>query len=73
MKKIQNFFIKEIKKKFFRKKKSYLDFSMCAGSILLGHNHFIFQNSIKKFLKRKYQILQHQISTLKLFRKKSKL
>ena len=46
-------FYKGDKEKIFSKKKSYLDLSMCAGSILLGHNHFIFQNSIKKFLKRK--------------------
>ena len=28
--------------KIFTKNKKYIDLSMCAGSILLGHNHKIF-------------------------------
>ncbi len=32
--------------------KAYIDLSMCAGSLLLGHNHNIFKNSIKKLGKK---------------------
>ncbi len=46
-------FYKGNKERIFSKRGSYLDLSMCAGSILLGHNHFTFQNSIKKYLKKK--------------------
>ena len=46
-------FYKGYKEKIFSNRKSYLDLSMCAGSILLGHNHFIYQNSLKNFLKKK--------------------
>lgn len=35
------------------KNKSLIDLSMCAGSLLLGHNHPVFQKSIKKFLNKK--------------------
>ena len=35
----------------FSNKTKYLDLSMCAGSILLGHNHNIFKKSVKDFLK----------------------
>tara|TARA_B100002052_G_C15883243_1_gene600369 strand:+ start:2108 stop:3334 length:1227 start_codon:yes stop_codon:yes gene_type:complete len=34
------------------KNKSLIDLSMCAGSLLLGHNHPIFKKSIKKFLNK---------------------
>ena len=37
----------------FSNKIKYIDLSMCAGSILLGHNHNIFKNSINDFLKKK--------------------
>ena len=37
----------------FSNKIKYIDLSMCAGSILLGHNHNIFKKSIKDFLKKK--------------------
>ena len=40
-------------KKIFTKNKKYIDLSMCAGSILLGHNHKVFQKSIKKFISKK--------------------
>ena len=33
--------------------KSLIDLSMCAGSLLLGHNHPIFKKSIKQFLEKK--------------------
>ena len=36
----------------FSNKTKYLDLSMCAGSILLGHNHNIFKKSVKDFLKK---------------------
>ena len=39
--------------KIFTKNKKYIDLSMCAGSILLGHNHKVFQKSIKKFISKK--------------------
>lgn len=35
------------------KNKNYIDLSMCAGSILLGHNHEIVKKVINKFLKEK--------------------
>ena len=38
--------------KIFTKNKSYLDLSMCAGSILLGHNHAVFKKVIKSYLKK---------------------
>ena len=37
----------------FSNKIKYIDLSMCAGSILLGHNHNIFKKSVKDFLKKK--------------------
>ena len=39
--------------KIFTKKKKYIDLSMCAGSILLGHNHKVFKQSIIKFISKK--------------------
>ena len=39
--------------KIFTKNKKYIDLSMCAGSILLGHNHKVFQKSITKFISKK--------------------
>jgi glutamate-1-semialdehyde 2,1-aminomutase len=39
--------------KIFKKKRKYIDLSMCAGSVLLGHNHKIFRQSVLKFLSRK--------------------
>ena len=49
----KNLFLKEFKEKIFSKKKGYIDLSMCAGSLLLGHNHQVFRNSLKKFLNKK--------------------
>ena len=40
-------FYKGDKERIFSKKRSYLDLSMCAGSILLGHNHSIFNKDSK--------------------------
>jgi glutamate-1-semialdehyde aminotransferase len=45
-----NLFFRAQDEKIFTKNKRYIDLSMCAGSILLGHNHKVFQKSIKKFL-----------------------
>ena len=39
--------------KIFTKNKEYIDLSMCAGSILLGHNHKVFRQSVVKFLSKK--------------------
>ena len=33
-------------------KKKLIDLSFCAGSIILGHNHSVFKNAIKKFIKK---------------------
>lgn len=38
--------------KIYTKNKSYLDLSMCAGSILLGHNHVVFKKIVKKYLQK---------------------
>lgn len=47
------FFLKGNNVDIFSNKIKYIDLSMCAGSILLGHNHNIFRKSIKDFLKKK--------------------
>ena len=47
------FFSKGNNVDIFSNKIKYIDLSMCAGSILLGHNHNIFRKSIKDFLKKK--------------------
>ena len=31
--------------------KKYLDLSLCAGSLMLGHNPMVFQKSVKNLLK----------------------
>ena len=38
--------------KIYTKNRSYLDLSMCAGSILLGHNHVVFKKIVKKYLQK---------------------
>ncbi len=45
--------------KFIKAKGSYvfdgkklIDLSFCAGSIILGHNHYVFKNAIKNYLKK---------------------
>tara|TARA_B100000965_G_C19546636_1_gene738137 strand:+ start:223 stop:1458 length:1236 start_codon:yes stop_codon:yes gene_type:complete len=45
-------FFKGVGENIVSKNSKYLDLSMCAGSILLGHNHKIFKKSIKKILKK---------------------
>ena len=44
-------FDKAFGSKIYFKKKSFIDLSMCAGSLLLGHNHPIFRKNFKKILK----------------------
>ena len=42
-------FDKGVGSKIYLKKKSFIDLSNCAGSLLLGHNSKIFQNALKKY------------------------
>ena len=42
-----NFFTKGYKDKIYTSKKSFIDLSNCAGSILLGHNHNFFYKTIR--------------------------
>ncbi len=39
--------------KIFLKKKKFIDLSMCAGSIILGHNHPFLKKTINKIFKKK--------------------
>ena len=62
--------------KFIKAKGSYvfdgkklIDLSFCAGSIILGHNHYVFKNAIKNYLKRIFLILLHLIYTLRIMLK----
>ncbi len=48
-----NLFYGAQNEKIFTNNKKYIDLSMCAGSILLGHNHKVFRQSIIKFISRK--------------------
>ena len=48
-----DFFYSAQNEKIFTKNKRYIDLSMCAGSILLGHNHKIFRKSIIRFISKK--------------------
>ena len=52
-------FDKGINDKVYIKKKSYIDLSNCAGSLILGHNHRIFKESIKKYLHNNLSIFAH--------------
>ena len=52
-------FDKGVGSKIYLKKKSFIDLSNCAGSLLLGHNSKIFQNALKKYLKNKISIFAH--------------
>ena len=56
----------------FTKNRKYIDLSMCAGSILLGHNHKIFHQSIKKFISRKVSNLAAPNIYAKIFAKNIK-
>lgn len=49
----KDLFTSSIGSKVFIKKKKFIDLSMCAGSILLGHNHSIYRKTIKECLKNK--------------------
>ena len=37
---------------YIYEKKKLIDLSFCAGSIILGHNHIVFKNSIKNYLSK---------------------
>jgi glutamate-1-semialdehyde 2,1-aminomutase len=52
-------FDKGINDKVYIKNKSYIDLSNCAGSLILGHNHRIFKESIKKYLHNNLSIFAH--------------
>ena len=54
-----NFFEKGIKDKIYTSNKSFIDISNCAGSLLLGHNHKVFKNAIKKYSKNNFSIFSH--------------
>ncbi len=49
--KIDSLFTKGIGSNIFIKKKKFLDLSLCAGSLILGHNSKIFKKSLKHALK----------------------
>ena len=46
-----NLFERGVKDKIYTKNRSFIDISNCAGSLLLGHNHRVFKNSIKEYSK----------------------
>lgn len=54
-----NFFTKGYKDKIYTSKKSFIDLSNCAGSILLGHNHNFFYKTIKKYLSENISNFAH--------------
>ena len=58
--------------KIFTKNKRYIDLSMCAGSILLGHNHKVFQKSIAKFISKKISNIAAPNINAKIFAKNIK-
>ena len=55
--------------KIFLKKKKFIDLSMCAGSIILGHNHPFLKKTINKIFKKKISNLAALISLQKISRK----
>ena len=58
--------------KIFTKNKKYIDLSMCAGSILLGHNHKVFKKSIAKFISKKISNIAAPNISAKIFAKNIK-
>ena len=46
------YFDKANKDKIFAKKNKFIDLSNCAGSIMLGHNHKYFNQSLKDYIKK---------------------
>ena len=55
----KHLFSKGDKDKIISNKKSYIDLSNIAGSLILGHNSKIFRNAIKSYLKKKISIFAH--------------
>jgi glutamate-1-semialdehyde 2,1-aminomutase len=53
------FFSKGKNDKIFINKKSYIDLSNCAGSLILGHNSFFYKKIIKKYFKNNYSVFSH--------------
>ncbi len=58
--------------RIFTKNKKYIDLSMCAGSILLGHNHKVFKKSIAKFISKKISNIAAPNISAKIFAKNIK-
>jgi glutamate-1-semialdehyde 2,1-aminomutase len=54
-----NLFERGVKDKIYTKNRSFIDISNCAGSLLLGHNHRVFKNSIKEYSKNNFSIFSH--------------
>lgn len=54
-----NFFEKGYKDKIYTSKKSFIDLSNCAGSILLGHNDNFFKKTIQKYLSKSISNFAH--------------
>ena len=40
----------------FIKRKKFIDLSMCAGSLILGHNHPYLKKTVNKIFKKIFQI-----------------
>ena len=55
----KNFFEKGIKDKIYIKRKSYIDLSNCAGSLILGHNNVFYKKILKKYLKKNFSNFAH--------------
>ena len=51
----------------FIKKKKLLDLSLCAGSLILGHNSKIFKNSMRNALKKTFLILLQKMNSQLIF------
>lgn len=45
--------------KIFIKKKYFHDLSNCAGSLILGHNSYIYKKSIGDYLKKNISVFAH--------------
>ena len=52
-------FEKGIKDKIYIKRKSYIDLSNCAGSLILGHNNIFYKKILKKYLKKNFSNFAH--------------
>ena len=43
----------------FIKKKSFIDLSNCAGSLILGHNNHLYKNKMKEYLIKNNSVFAH--------------